>query len=89
MFHDFELLKYVQSVLHCALMYKIDRQLSVPAGTNKVHCYCCCCGAGWYWIPSVFISCTQNKKQHSLAALFSYEMLLPRYFARAVLLPYF
>ena len=46
--YDFELLRYIwDSILHCALMYKIKRQLWFPTGINKVQCfyhystYCC------------------------------------------------
>ena len=40
MLYDFKLLRYIcDSILCCALMYKIKWQLWFPAGMNKVQCY--------------------------------------------------
>ena len=40
MLYDFKLLRYIcDSILRCALMYKIERQLWFPTGMNKVQCY--------------------------------------------------
>ena len=40
MLYDFELLRYnCDSILRCALMYKIEGQVWFPAGMNKVQCY--------------------------------------------------
>ena len=40
-FQDFELFSYMcSSILRFTLMYKIERQLEIPAGMNKIDFYC-------------------------------------------------
>ena len=39
---DLELLRcYLNTNFGCALMHEVEQQLKIPAGMNKVCCYCC------------------------------------------------